>query len=298
MRPIRPGLRSVRRAPARITRPPATDSELPRRRVTTDPPRADTPTPGYRVRTPPALRAALTTRAREAKGAVASVVQATAPWELRAAGNLLPPGSPGCRFGLEKGHPRRGGAVRPARTGRARKRRSCAERWRLAASRQGEEREREREMHQQAAEASSLSSANVAAHPRHVSPSRNHATDQLPSLLSTQSLSQPTIPRSALGQPHECVTQTRPYVRPGDQPSATGTRTIIGTPGHFCQDPTPGGLLRRPPPSNLPTRDSPPESRTNTGNSDPRQLWQPSQRRTDHATNRCIQGEAANRRHA
>jgi hypothetical protein len=62
----------------------------------------------------------------------------------------------------------------PAPANQGPERRCAAEERELAASRRGEEREREREMHQQAADASRHSTPKGAAHPRHVSPYRNH----------------------------------------------------------------------------------------------------------------------------
>ncbi len=118
-----------------------------------------------------------------------------------------------------------------------RKRRENARRPRLAASRHRQEREREREMHQQAAEASRFTPRTSGAHPRHVSPYRNHAkqspsseTDPAP-LPEISPRSTSTSRSTKWGDPNQTLCLLGNTV-------ATKTPPIIATRKASCQGPT------------------------------------------------------------
>jgi hypothetical protein len=81
-------------------------------------------------------------------------------------------------------------------------------------------------MRQRQAGASSITPPERGAHPRYVSPSRNHAQTTPSSLRSSPSPT-PTNPASARSQPQDGMTPTRPYVhRPLQQ------RTDLSTQGN------------------------------------------------------------------
>jgi len=118
------------------------------------------------------------------------------------------------------------GAKRPTRASRATSRRPGAAPAKLAASRRPEEREREREMTQQEAGASSQGPAADRADARHVSPCRNH--DYKSSLIETTQAPLPNPTHKArLKSTMPRMTRTRIYVcRPQSRTRDTRYRTM------------------------------------------------------------------------
>jgi hypothetical protein len=114
-----------------------------------------------------------------------------------------------------------GVALRPSLARGGRSPRLAARSGRLAASAQGEEREREREMHQQAAEASSYDPCWARNHSPHVCVPRTHAYTS--SLKLETRFPLPELPESFNGVDPEGPTQTRSMCETRSAPHSGAT---------------------------------------------------------------------------